>query len=108
MEQFLSFKEKIAHLDVPILAGIWPLASYRNAEFMNNEVPGVHVPDPILERMQKTGSGDSSRNEGIAIAREMLVALLPHIQGVQIAAPFGRYRTAVEVARAVPEDRRGD
>lgn len=108
VEQFLSFKEKIAHLDVPILAGIWPLASFRNAEFMNNEVPGVHVPDPILQRMQKTGTGEAAREEGIAIAREMLEALLPHIQGVQIAAPFGRYRTAVEVARAVPEDRRRD
>ena len=108
VEQFLAFKEKIAHLDVPILAGIWPLASYRNAEFMNNEVPGVHVPESILRRMQKTETGETARNEGIAIAREMLTALLPHIQGAQIAAPFGRYLTAVDVARAVPADRRGD
>ncbi len=106
VEQFLSFKEKIGHLDIPILAGIWPLASYRNAEFMNNEVPGVHVPDPILRRMKKTETGEVARNEGIAIAREMLVELLPHVQGAQIAAPFGRYLTAAEVARAVPEDRR--
>jgi 5,10-methylenetetrahydrofolate reductase len=107
VEQFLSFKGKIAHLDVPILAGIWPLASYRNAEFMNNEVPGVHVPDPILLRMQKTDTREAARNEGVAIAREMLLALMPHIHGAQIAAPFGRYRTAVEVARVVPQDRRG-
>jgi homocysteine S-methyltransferase len=106
VEQFLSFKERISHLEVPILAGIWPLASYRNAEFMNNEVPGVHVPESILQRMQKTETGEAARNEGIAIAREMLTALLPHIQGAQIAAPFGRYRTAVEVAQAVPADRR--
>ena len=108
VEQFLAFKEKIAHLPIPILAGIWPLASYRNAEFMNNEVPGVHVPEPILKRMEKTGTGDGARDEGIAIAREMLTALLPHIQGAQIAAPFGRYRTAVEVAQVVPRNRRGD
>jgi homocysteine S-methyltransferase len=74
---------------------------------MNNEVPGVHVPDPILQRMQMTDTREAARNEGIAIAREMLAALMPHIQGAQIAAPFGRYRTAVEVARAVPQDRRG-
>jgi homocysteine S-methyltransferase len=106
VDQFLSFKEKIGHLEIPILAGLWPLASYRNAEFMNNEVPGVHVPDRILNRMRKADSGEAARREGIEIATEMMLELLPHIQGVQIAAPFGRYRTALQVAGAVPEDRR--
>jgi homocysteine S-methyltransferase len=102
VETFLKFLAKIEHVRIPIIAGIWPLASYRNAEFMNNEVPGVHVPDPILERMRAAGTKAEARREGIAIAREMLQALLPEIQGAQISAPFGRYRTAVDVAEVIP------
>jgi homocysteine S-methyltransferase len=105
VEQFQTFIEKVRHVRIPIVAGIWPLASYRNAEFMNNEVPGVHVPDPILQRMRKTDTKESARAEGIAIAQEMLRALLPHLAGVQISAPFGRFSTAIEVTRAIPEDR---
>jgi homocysteine S-methyltransferase len=105
VEQFMTFLEKIEHTRIPIVAGIWPLASYRNAEFMNNEVPGVHVTDTIMERMKKADTKEVARNEGIAIAQEMLVTLLPHIVGAQISAPFGRYQTAIEVARAIPEDR---
>ncbi len=108
VEQFLDFREKIVHLQVPVLAGIWPLASFRNAEFMNNEVPGVHVPEPVLKRMQAAETREQARAEGIAIAREMLAQLLPSIQGAQIAAPFGRYKTAIEVAAAVPAERRGE
>jgi homocysteine S-methyltransferase len=97
VEQFLSFLDRIRHVRIPILAGIWPLASFRNAEFMNNEVPGVHVPDPILDRMREVETKAEARREGIAIAREMLQSLLPHIQGAQVSAPFGRYQTAVAV-----------
>jgi 5,10-methylenetetrahydrofolate reductase len=103
VQQFLAFRERILHIEVPVLAGIWPLASYRNAEFMNNEVPGIHVPQEIMERMRATETRVAARKEGIAIACEMLQELLPHIQGAQIAAPFGRYKTAIEVASAVPE-----
>jgi methionine synthase I (cobalamin-dependent)/5,10-methylenetetrahydrofolate reductase len=106
IEQFMAFLEKIEHTRIPIVAGIWPLASYRNAEFMNNEVPGVHVTDAIMERMKKTDTKEAARNEGIAVAQEMLVTLLPHIQGAQISAPFGRYRTAIDVARTIPDRRR--
>jgi homocysteine S-methyltransferase len=98
VEQFLVFLDKIRHVRIPIMAGIWPLASYRNAEFMNNEVPGVSVPRDLLERMRGTASKEAARLEGVAIAREMLQALEPHIQGAQISAPFGRYQTAVDVA----------
>jgi len=106
VRQFLSFREKIRHIEVPVLAGIWPLASYRNAEFMNNEVPGIHVPPAIMERMRATETRVAARKEGIAIAREMLEELLPHIQGAQISAPFGRYKTAIEVAAVVPGEMR--
>jgi len=100
VDTFLEFLERIQHVRIPILAGIWPLASYRNAEFMNNEVPGVHVPKEVLERMRRADTKEAARREGIAIAQEMLLALLTEIQGAQIAAPFGRWQTAIEVARA--------
>lgn len=106
VEQLLSFLERIAHVRIPILAGIWPLASYRNAEFMNNEVPGVRVPDRIMDRMSRADTREAARREGTAIAREMLDTLLPHVQGAQISAPFGRVNTAIEVAEVIPAERR--
>ena len=105
VEQFMAFLEKIKHVRIPIVAGIWPLASYRNAEFMNNEVPGVNVPDALLERMKKADTKEAAREEGIAIAQDMLSTLLPHIQGAQISAPFGRYKTAIDVAAVIPDRR---
>jgi len=105
-DAFRAFRSKTAHLRVPVMAGIWPLASYRNAEFMNNEVPGVNVPVSVLERMRRADTKEAARREGIAVAREMLLELLDDIDGVQIAAPFGRVETAIEVAEAIPEARR--
>ena len=106
VEALLRFLDRIRHVRIPLIAGVWPLASYRNAEFMNNEVPGVNVPDPVLERMRRADTKEKARSEGIAIAREALEALLPHIQGAQISAPFGRVATALEVAEVIPADRR--
>jgi homocysteine S-methyltransferase len=101
-EQLLRFLERVQHVKIPLIAGVWPLASYRNAEFMNNEVPGVHVPDAVLERMRRTDTKEAARAEGVAIAREAILEILPHVQGFQIAAPFGRYATAIEVAEVIP------
>jgi len=106
VEALLRFLERIAHARIPIIAGVWPLASFRNAEFMNNEVPGVSVPEPVMERMRRADTKEKARVEGVAIARETLTALLPFVQGTQISAPFGRYQTALEVAEAVPAERR--
>lgn len=106
VDQLLRFLERIRHVRIPVLAGVWPLASFRNAEFMNNEVPGVVVPDSLLERMRRADTKDAARAEGVAIAREALQALVPHVQGAQISAPFGRYATAVEVAEAIPASKR--
>jgi 5,10-methylenetetrahydrofolate reductase len=96
---FLERLEKAGIPKIPIIAGIYPLTSYRNAEFMNNEMPGISVPANIMERMHKANTGDRARAEGVKIAQELLVELRPLVQGVQIAAPFGRYAMAVEVAR---------
>jgi homocysteine S-methyltransferase len=105
VEALLRFLDRVRGVRIPMIAGVWPLASYRNAEFMNNEVPGVHVPDAILERMRRADTKDRARIEGVAIAREALEALLPYVQGAQISAPFGRYQTALEVAQAIPKER---
>ena len=86
---------------IPVIASIWPLTSYRNAEFMNNEVPGVSVSPAIMERMRKADTGEPARAEGLRIAQETLLELRGLVQGVQIAAPFGRYAMAVEVAQAL-------
>ncbi|HUJ74723.1 MAG TPA: methylenetetrahydrofolate reductase, partial [bacterium] len=86
---------------LPVIAGISPLTSFRNAEFMNNEVPGISVPAAVMERMRAAGSGERARQEGLKIAQETLRGIQSLVQGVQIAAPFGRYALAVEVAQAL-------
>jgi len=106
VDALLTFLERVRGVRIPVIAGIWPLTSYRNAEFMNNEVPGVTVPDTVLERMRRADTKDRARIEGVAIARDALEALLPHVQGAQISAPFGRYQTALDVAQAIPLERR--
>ena len=95
-----NFLQRIEHLKIPVICGIWPLTSYRNAEFMVNELR-VPVPEPFMERMRLADSGDKAREEGIAIAREMVARVRPMVQGVQLSAPFGRYQLAVEVAEAI-------
>jgi len=104
-EQLRSFLERISHVPIPIVAGIWPLISYRNAEFMHNEVPGVNVTPEILERMRvASGLGkEEAREEGISIARESLLEVRDIIQGVQVSAPFGNVRYALQVFEALKE-----
>lgn len=98
-EQLKRFLDLISHVRIPIIAGIWPLISYRNAEFMHNEVPGVNVTPEILERMRIASEKDkeTAREEGIAIARESLVEVRDIIQGVQVSAPFGNVKYALQV-----------
>ncbi len=104
-EQLRTFLKRIEHVRIPIVAGIWPLISYRNAEFMHNEVPGVNVPADILERMRIASdkSKEHARDEGIAIAREALSDARDAIQGVQVSAPFGNVKYALQVFGALKE-----
>ena len=99
--QFARFLERLGSRHIPVLAGIWPLTSLRNAEYLNNEAPGVSVPTAILERMRKASTGDKARAEGLKIAQEILRELRGFVQGVQIAAPFGRVALAAEVAQVL-------
>ncbi|HAW08614.1 MAG TPA: bifunctional homocysteine S-methyltransferase/methylenetetrahydrofolate reductase [Bacteroidetes bacterium] len=95
---FENFFKRIEHYKIPIIAGIWPLTSLRNAEFMNNEVPGCNVPNEILEQFRKVEtSKDKSRILGIEIANKTLSSLMGAIQGVQISVPFGNIQSAFNV-----------
>ena len=96
------FLRKTEQFKLPIIAGIWPLTSYRNAEFMVNELR-VPVPEAYMERMRSADSADKARAVGIAIGREMTARARHLVQGVQLSAPFGRYEMALQVAEALGE-----
>jgi homocysteine S-methyltransferase len=97
--QLEKFFGRIGGTHIPIIAGIWPLVSVRNAEFLANEVPGVSVPPEIISRMRRANdkSKEHAIAEGIAIAREMLDRIRPLVQGVQVSAPFGKVELALDV-----------
>jgi homocysteine S-methyltransferase len=99
LEQFDRFLRKVEGFKIPIIAGIWPLVSLRNAEFLANEVPGVTVPASVLDRMRRASAigKEEALAEGVRISQEMLAALRSRIQGVQVSAPLGRVPVALEV-----------
>ena len=101
LEQFLR---RVEHLHIPVFAGIWPLTSVRNAEFMKNELR-VSVPESIISRMAAATTSEAARAEGVEIAREMLAQVRPMVQGVQLAAPFGNYRAAIDVLEVLGSSR---
>ena len=99
VQSFRAFLKRISAPDFPVIAGLMPLASVRHAEFMANEVPGVHVPDTILERMRRADAAGRAADEGLAIAREVAAEIRPLVRGVQIStAP-----KALEMAMALVE-----
>ncbi|MGA2535186.1 MAG: bifunctional homocysteine S-methyltransferase/methylenetetrahydrofolate reductase [Terracidiphilus sp.] len=95
-----SFLERIQEFRIPVIAGIWPLTSLRNAEFMKNDLR-VSMPEEIMLRMAQCETPEAARKEGVLIAQEMLEAVRPLVQGVQVSAPFGRYTVAAEVIASV-------
>src|SRR5829696_3785555 len=99
LDRFLS---RVEPFRIPIVAGIWPLVSLRNAEFLANEVPGVSVPDAVVDRMRAASARgkEEALGEGVRISREMLAAVADRVQGVQVAAPLGRVSVALEVLDA--------
>ena len=94
------FLKRIEHVRIPVICGIWPLTSYRNAEFMVNELR-VPVPDHYMQRMLKADDAEKARAEGVEIARDMVRQVRPMVDGVQLSAPFGRYQMAIDVAEAI-------
>ncbi|MAB91357.1 MAG: bifunctional homocysteine S-methyltransferase/methylenetetrahydrofolate reductase [Planctomycetota bacterium] len=95
------FLDSTRSLGVPVLLGICPLVSHRNAEFLHNEVPGMSVPEGIRSRMERAGAGASGVAEGVAIAREMVAAFSDRVVGCYVMPQLGRYGTAVDVLQPV-------
>ena len=98
-----SFLEKADLGSLSLIAGIWPLVSLRNAEFMKNEVPGVYVPDEVISSIARYETKDDQLKAGIEIAQGMVDRVAGFVKGIQVSAPFGRYNLAVEVAGAMLE-----
>jgi len=95
-----NFLERIHEFRIPVIACIWPLTSLRNAEFLKNDLR-ISMPEEILLRMAMADSPEAAEREGVLIAQQMLQAVLPMVQGVQVSAPFGRFELAAEVIASV-------
>ena len=106
-EKLLNALRRAGRINIPVFVGILPLISFRNAEFFQNEVPGMEVPERTLERMRRASaqSKEHGRQEGIAIAREVLLAALPYVQGAYIMPPLGKVESAIETAAVLPDRR---
>ncbi|MGD0518434.1 MAG: bifunctional homocysteine S-methyltransferase/methylenetetrahydrofolate reductase [Thermoguttaceae bacterium] len=96
-DALLRFLDEVQSYNIPIIAGIWPLVSYRNASFMRNEVPGVIVPDAVMQRMASVDSREGQLAAGIEIARQSVDRVRDRVAGIQVSAPFGNIETALAV-----------
>jgi methionine synthase / methylenetetrahydrofolate reductase (NADH) len=96
-DALLRFLDEVEKYEIPIMAGIWPLASFRNAQFMQNEVPGVEIPDSVMQRMEAAGSREEQLQAGVEIAWESVQRVHDRIAGIQVSAPFGNINTALAV-----------
>jgi homocysteine S-methyltransferase len=100
------FLDDTRGLGLPVLVGLLPLASHRNAEFLHTTVPGMQIPEPIRARMARVGSGPAARAEGVRIAQEALGAVMDRVAGAYIMPPFDRVEAALEILDIVPASRR--
>jgi len=95
VKMLFDFLDAVADRPIPVIAGIWPFTSYKNAEFMANEVPGVVVPKALLDRMSAAKTRDQGRRLGVTIAREMIDQAADRVAGFAVSAPFGNVRIAL-------------
>jgi homocysteine S-methyltransferase len=101
-EKFERWLDQIGRTHRPHLVGIWPLVSLRNAEFMANEVPGVHVPPWVIAEMEKAGDDKAeAEKRGVEIARKTMERLAPLCEGFCVSAPLGRVPVAIDAIRGV-------
>ena len=98
-DSLLRMLDDVADCHIPVIAGIWPLVSLRNALFMRNEVPGVVVPDAVMDRMAAVTSREDQLAVGIEIARESVSRIRDRVAGIQVSAPMGNIETAWAVIR---------
>ncbi len=104
LEMFYAFQATVEEGGIPLIAGIWPFTSYKNAEFMANEVPGVVVPESLLRRMAAAKTRQEGRKIGVEIAHEMIAELAPHVAGFAVSAPFGQVELALAALGRLPFD----
>lgn len=95
VRMLFDFLDAVADHSIPVIAGIWPFTSYKNAEFMANEVPGVVVPQVLLDRMSAAKTREQGRALGVVIAREMIEQIADRVAGFAVSAPFGNVRIAL-------------
>ncbi len=100
-EIFFRFLKKSERIKIPIIAGVWPLISLKNAEFMNNEVPGASVPDKLFDRLKKETTKEGAKNTGIEIAKETIKEIKTHISGIQASMPFGKIEYPLRILEDV-------
>jgi len=96
-DALLRFLDQVTDCPIPIVAGVWPLASLRNAQFMQNEVPGVVIPQAVMQRMASVESREEQLAMGVRIAQEMIAAIHSRVAGIQVSAPLGKVETALAV-----------
>ena len=98
MERFLL---RIERFRIPIVAGLWPFESALNAEFMANEVPGVRVPESLVQRMRAAGDEAAAEDEGVRIAQELGAQLVTMVQGLHVASPAGKWSLALRTLEGI-------
>jgi homocysteine S-methyltransferase len=97
-----NFLERTKNIKLPVIAGVWPLISYKNAEFMNNEVPGASVPPEIMKKMKKAGSSQEQLATGIEIAKQSITAIAPYVQGIAVSVPLNNIAATMDVLSVLP------
>jgi homocysteine S-methyltransferase len=100
-EELSTFLRRITDVRIPIVAGIMPLDSLRHAEYMANEVPGVRIPPAVMDRMRRADTAGRAAAEGLAIASELVEAIRPCVQGIQISAASGAIESALTIVQAL-------
>ncbi len=98
-----KFLNDVKHYNIPIIAGVWPLVSLRNAEFMNNEVPGASVADDVMAKMRAAKSKEEARETGIQIAQQTILDIKSEVQGVQVSMPFGKVKYPLQVLEVLKD-----
>jgi homocysteine S-methyltransferase len=99
--ELARFLRRIEGFRIPVIAAVAPLESLRHTEFMANEIPGVRVPDTVVERMRRADAAGRAASEGLAIAREIAAEIRPFVQGVQISTAGESIENALGVMDAV-------
>jgi len=101
LDTFYNFYKRIENYKIPIIAGVWPLVSYKNAEFLNNEIPGITIPDDIMKRMKNAETKEEALEIGLQEAIKIIKNIREIVHGVQISMPFGRVEIPIRILEEI-------